>query len=95
MLHTFPFGGSKTALDGLVAGLPVVVLATQQLRCRMAYSYYITMNLEHECCITYNADDYVNLAVRLGMIIKHICILLNIKSCYFGSNCKNIYVSRY
>ncbi len=68
VLHTFPFGGSKTSLDGLVTFRPVVALATEQLRCRMAMSYYVTMNLMEEvgCCVTYSVNDYVALAVRLG-----------------------------
>ena len=64
MLHPFPFGGSKTSADGIAVGTPVVVLKTQYLRGRMAYSFFATMKYEETVATT--IDDYVEIAVKLG-----------------------------
>ncbi|CAM9165371.1 unnamed protein product, partial [Hapterophycus canaliculatus] len=46
ILHPFPFGGSKTAADGLAMGVPVVAMEGNALPGRMAFSLYKTMGLE-------------------------------------------------
>ncbi|CBJ26241.1 putative methyltransferase [Ectocarpus siliculosus] len=70
ILHPFPFGGSKTAADGLALGVPVVAMEGDALPGRMAFSLYKTMGLERPgdggCCIAKSRDSYVELAVRLG-----------------------------
>ncbi|CAM9959572.1 unnamed protein product [Ectocarpus sp. 12 AP-2014] len=70
ILHPFPFGGSKTAADGLALGVPVVAMEGDALPGRMAFSLYKTMGLEQPgdggCCIARSRDSYVELAVRLG-----------------------------
>ncbi|CAN0161292.1 unnamed protein product, partial [Ectocarpus sp. 8 AP-2014] len=70
ILHPFPFGGSKTAADGLALGVPVVAMEGDALPGRMAFSLYKTMGLERPgdggCCIARSRDSYVELAVRLG-----------------------------
>lgn len=60
ILHPFPFGGSKTAADGLALGVPVVAMAGDMLPGRMAYSLYRSMALElagdRGCCVTKDRD---------------------------------------
>jgi predicted O-linked N-acetylglucosamine transferase (SPINDLY family) len=69
MLHPFPFGGSKTSSDGLALGLPVVTLATDFLRGRMASSFYKHMEIYD--CIANSVLEYVEIAVRLALDAKH------------------------
>ena len=64
MLHPFPFGGSKTSADALAVGLPLVILVTDSLRGRMAYSYFVTMNVYDT--VARSTIEYVNIATRLG-----------------------------
>ncbi|OQS07926.1 TPR repeat-containing protein [Thraustotheca clavata] len=64
VLHPFPFGGSKTSAEALALGIPVVVMQTPYLRCRMAAAYYIHMGMSD--CIASTQEDYINLAIRLG-----------------------------
>lgn len=63
VLHPFPFGGSKTAADGLALGLPVVTLVGDALPGRMAYSLYRTMGLdgtgERGCCVATDRERWV------------------------------------
>ncbi|CAN0159173.1 unnamed protein product [Ascophyllum nodosum] len=70
LLHPFPFGGSKTAADGLSLGVPVVAMEGSALPGRMAYSLYRTMGLDGPmnsgCCVARDREGYVQLAVRLG-----------------------------
>jgi protein O-GlcNAc transferase len=65
MLHPFPFGGSKTAADGIAVGVPVVCLKTKYLRGRMAYSLFATM--EYEETVAETRSQYVAIAVKLGL----------------------------
>eukprot|EP00941_MAST-03F_sp_MAST-3F-sp1_P000754 g754.t1 len=64
VLHPFPFGGSKTAADALVMGVPVVTMAGRFLRARMAQSFYRTIEMPH--MITHSISEYIELAVKLG-----------------------------
>ena len=65
VLHPFPFGGSKTSADALAAGLPLVVLKGQSLRGRMAYSFFVTMDMYDT--VANNKKEYEKIAVRLGL----------------------------
>ena len=65
ILHPFPFGGSKTSADAILLNKPTVVLVTDKLRCRMAYSFFVTMGIYET--IVYTEDDYVQKAVDLGL----------------------------
>ncbi|CAM9620671.1 unnamed protein product, partial [Scytosiphon promiscuus] len=60
ILHPFPFGGSKTAADGLAMGVPVVAMAGNALPGRMAFSLYKTIGLEGAgntgCCVAADRD---------------------------------------
>ena len=65
MLHPFPFGGSRTSLDGLEANIPVVTYPQKYLRGRMAVSFFASMGI-WECCVANSVDEYVHKAVKLG-----------------------------
>ena len=65
MLHPFPFGGSRTSLDGLAANIPVVTFPQRYLRGRMAVSFYAQMGL-WEPCVAWSIEEYVEKAARLG-----------------------------
>ncbi len=65
ILHPFPFGGSKTSADAILLNIPTVVLVTDKLRCRMAYSFFVTMNIYDT--VVYNENAYIRKAVELGL----------------------------
>ncbi|GMH86066.1 hypothetical protein TrST_g2000 [Triparma strigata] len=65
LLHPFPFGGSRTSLDGLEAGVPIVTWPQNFLRGRMAVSYFAEMEI-WDCCVAWSSDEYVEKVVRLG-----------------------------
>ena len=50
----------------MVPGLPLVSLPTNQLRARMAYSLYRTMNITD--MLARDRDHYVELALSLGLV---------------------------
>lgn len=52
-LHPFPFDGSKTSLDMLIAGVPYVTLPTEYLKGRMGQMYYHIMDLDELYILTY------------------------------------------
>ncbi|RHY08526.1 hypothetical protein DYB25_005501 [Aphanomyces astaci] len=64
VLHPFPFGGSKTSADALLLGLPLVAMKTPFLRSRMAYSFYLHMDMLD--CVASTEDEYIAIALRLG-----------------------------
>ncbi|RQM24810.1 hypothetical protein B5M09_010768 [Aphanomyces astaci] len=64
VLHPFPFGGSKTSADALLLGLPLVAMKTPLLRSRMAYSFYLHMDMLD--CVASTEDEYIAIALRLG-----------------------------
>ncbi|CAM9740156.1 unnamed protein product, partial [Scytosiphon promiscuus] len=70
LLHPFPFGGSKTAADGLALAVPTVAMEGDALPGRMAFSLYNSMGLagpaDRGCCVARDRESYVELAVRLG-----------------------------
>ncbi len=45
ILHPFPFDGSRTSADGLIAGKPVLTLPSEYLRGRMGVAFLSTMNI--------------------------------------------------
>ena len=75
-LHPFPFGGSKTSADALAAGLPLVCLEGQSLRGRMAYSFFVTMNMYDTVAKT--SEEYENIAVRLGQDKNYRTLISNL-----------------
>ena len=64
MLDTFFFGGGNTTYEGLAAGTPIVTLPTEFLRGRITYAIYKKMNVMD--CVASTAQEYVDIAVRLG-----------------------------
>lgn len=63
ILHPFPFDGSRTSADGLIAGKPVLTLPSEHLRGRMGAAFYRTMNLPE--LVARNRSEYVRIAVNL------------------------------
>ena len=64
LLDSHPFGAVKTAFIALAAGTPLVTLPGADQRGRVVYSCYRRMGLDD--CIARDADDYVDIAIRLG-----------------------------
>ena len=73
LLHPFPFGGSRTSADGLALGVPVVTLPTDYLRCRMAASFYASMDMlaANYTVVATDAAEYVAFAARLANDAGH------------------------
>lgn len=69
LLHPFPFGGSKTALDSLVMSKSLVALRGDSLRSRMASSLLMSLGNDtfvKECCVADTVSEYVEKALHLG-----------------------------
>lgn len=64
ILHPFPFDGSRTSADALVAGKPFITLPTEYLRGRMGSAFYRTMNLPQ--LVARNISEYVMIAKKLN-----------------------------
>jgi predicted O-linked N-acetylglucosamine transferase (SPINDLY family) len=64
MLDTIHFGGGNTSYEALAMGTPVVTLPGELLRGRITYALYRKMGLMD--CVVDSAEQYVELAVRLG-----------------------------
>ena len=64
VLHPFPFDGSKTSVDVLAQGKPLVSLPTEYLRGRMGSAFLRTLNLPE--LVAHNTSEYVKIAVRLA-----------------------------
>lgn len=63
-LDTIPYNAHTTASDALRMGLPIITCAGQSFSSRVAASLLHTLGLQE--LITYNLNDYENLAVRLA-----------------------------
>lgn len=63
LLHPFPFDGSRTSADGIIAGIPFITLPTEYLRGRMGASFYRTMNIPD--LVARNVSEYVTIATKL------------------------------
>ena len=64
ILHPFPFDGSRTSADGLIAGVPVITLPSEHLRGRMGAAFYRTMNIPE--LVAKNRSDYAHIAIKLS-----------------------------
>ena len=64
LLDPLHFGGGNTSFQALGLGLPIVTLPSEFMCGRVTAGCYRKM--EYETCVARNADDYVELAVRLG-----------------------------
>ena len=63
-LDTFPVTAHTTASDALWVGLPVLTLAGKSIVSRVAGSLLTNINMRE--LITYNYDDYKNMALKLS-----------------------------
>jgi hypothetical protein len=64
ILHPFPFDGSRTSADGLIAGVPVLTLPSEYLRGRMGAAFLRTMNLPE--LVARSRMEYIQIAVKLA-----------------------------
>ena len=64
ILDPFHFGGCNSSCDALALGVPVVTLPGSQLPGRFTLGLYREIDLD--CCIARSADEYVEIALRLG-----------------------------
>jgi predicted O-linked N-acetylglucosamine transferase (SPINDLY family) len=64
VLDPFHFGGCNSSCDALSLGVPVVTLPGLQLPGRFTLGLYEEIDLD--CCIARSADEYVEIALRLG-----------------------------
>ena len=64
VLDPFHFGGCNSSCDALALGVPVVTLPGSQLPGRFTLGLYREIDLD--CCIARSADEYVEIALRLG-----------------------------
>jgi protein O-GlcNAc transferase len=64
MLDPFPFGGGNTTLEALSVGTPVVTCPPRFARGRLAYAFMKRMGWEKT--VVANAEEYVDLALRLA-----------------------------
>ncbi len=77
LLHPFPFDGSRTSADGILAGIPFVTLPTEYLRGRMGATFYRTMNIPE--LVARNISEYVTIASNLATnqtFYKHMVALV-------------------
>src|SRR5205809_2595579 len=64
VLDPFHFGGCNSSCDALSLGVPVVTLPGSQLPGRFTLGLYKEIDLD--CCVARSADEYVEIALRLG-----------------------------
>jgi len=64
MLDPVHFNGQNSSLEGLAVGTPVVTLPTRLQRGRHTRAMYLKMGITD--CIATSAEDYIDIAVRLG-----------------------------
>ncbi|HEY6240686.1 MAG TPA: tetratricopeptide repeat protein [Burkholderiales bacterium] len=64
ILDPFHFGGCNSSCDALSLGIPVVTLPGLQLPGRFTLGLYEEIDLD--CCVAHSAEDYVEIALRLG-----------------------------
>ena len=65
VLDTWPFGGGVTSFEALSVGRPVVTLAYDTMPGRFTYAFYVKMGVWE--CVAFDAEEYVQTAVRLGL----------------------------
>jgi len=69
VLDPFHFGGCNSSCDALSLGVPVVTLPGSQLPGRFTLGLYQEIGLD--TCVARSADEYVEIALRLGRDAEH------------------------
>ena len=64
MLDTIYFNGMNTSLEAFSMGIPIVTMPSKLQRGRHTYGMYRHLQLDD--CIAHSAQEYVDIAVRLG-----------------------------
>jgi hypothetical protein len=70
-LDTFPFGGTNSALDCLLLGMPIIVLENDDHTGRAAAQSIRRLGMREEWFIAYTANHYVQLADDEIHLAKH------------------------
>jgi len=65
VLDSYPFGGSTTTLECFAMGQPVVTLPGSELHGRITLKFYHHLGIFDT--VARDSDDYVDIAVRMGM----------------------------
>lgn len=63
ILHPFPFDGSRTSADALLANIPFVTLPSEYLRGRMGKEFLRTMNIPQ--LVAKNTSNYIDILLKL------------------------------
>jgi hypothetical protein len=64
ILDPYPFGGCNSSFEAFSLGKIVITCASDMINGRFTCGFYKKMDLEY--LITYNKDDYVNLALKIA-----------------------------
>jgi predicted O-linked N-acetylglucosamine transferase (SPINDLY family) len=65
VLDTFPYNGATTTLETLWMGIPMVTQVGQQFAARNSYTFMLNAGIEEG--IAWNADEYVEWGIKLGL----------------------------
>ncbi|WP_309740357.1 O-linked N-acetylglucosamine transferase, SPINDLY family protein [Chamaesiphon sp. OTE_20_metabat_361] len=65
VLDTFPYNGATTTLETLWMGIPMVTQVGQQFAARNSYTFMVNAGIEEG--IAWNAQEYVEWGVKLGL----------------------------
>jgi predicted O-linked N-acetylglucosamine transferase (SPINDLY family) len=67
VLDPFPFGGCNTTFEAFDFNIPVITWPSEFLHGRFTLGLYSKMNMGDCECITYNAEEYAQIAVKVAM----------------------------
>ena len=67
VLDPFPFGGCNTSYDAFDFNIPVITYPSHFLHGRFTLGLYMKMGLNDCECITYNIDEYANIATQIAL----------------------------
>ncbi|PSB56951.1 O-linked N-acetylglucosamine transferase, SPINDLY family protein [Chamaesiphon polymorphus] len=65
VLDTFPYNGATTTLETLWMGIPMVTRVGQQFAARNSYTFMLNAGIEEG--IAWNAEEYVEWGIKLGL----------------------------
>jgi predicted O-linked N-acetylglucosamine transferase (SPINDLY family) len=65
VLDTFPYNGATTTLETLWMGIPMVTQVGQQFAARNSYTFMLNAGIEEG--IAWNAEEYVEWGIKLGL----------------------------
>ena len=68
VLDPFPVGGGRSSLEIFSVGTPIVMTKMRTSILQLTYAMYVTMGitLNDTCCVAYDRDEYVQMALFIG-----------------------------